>query len=137
MAERFYSLSAQIETERQGYYEKLEACQRGSLNITIWLRWFLECFGRALKGAEGLLEMVLLKARLWERINQGPVNDRQREVINRLLDGFEGKLTSSKYSKLAKCSSDTALRDIQELVGRGILVQGASGGRSTSYELVE
>ena len=137
MAERFYSLSSQIEAERTGYYEKLEACQRGGLDITIWLRWFLECFGRALKGAEGLLEEVLRKARLWERINHGPVNDRQRGVVNRLLDGFDGKLTSSKYSKLAKCSTDTALRDIQDLVGRGVLLQSSSGGRSTSYELVE
>ena len=137
MAERFYSLSSQIETERKGYYEKLEVCQRGGLEISVWLRWFLECFGRALKGAEGLLEKVLRKARLWERINQGPVNDRQREVLNRLLDGFEGKLTSSKYSKLAKCSPDTALRDIQDLVGRGIMSQSSSGGRSTSYALVD
>jgi Fic family protein len=90
-----------------------------------------------LKGAEGLLEQVLRKARLWERINQGPVNDRQRGVINRLLDGFDGKLTSLKYSALAKCSTDTALRDIQDLVGRGVLIQGSSGGRSTSYELAE
>ena len=137
MAERFYSLSSQIETERKGYYEKLEACQRGGLDITLWLRWFLECFGRAIKGAEELLETVLRKARLWERINQGPVNDRQRAVLNRLLDGFDGKLTSSKYSKLAKCSPDTALRDIQDLVGRGIMLQSSSGGRSTSYELVD
>ncbi len=137
VAERFYSLSSQVEAERKGYYEKLEACQRGGLDITIWLRWFLECFGRALKGAEGLLEQVLRKARLWERINQGPVNDRQRGVINRLLDGFDGKLTSLKYSALAKCSTDTALRDIQDLVGRGVLIQGSSGGRSTSYELAE
>jgi Fic family protein len=137
MSERFYSLSSQIETERKEYYEKLEACQRGGLDITVWLRWFLECFGRAIQGAEGLLEKVLRKARLWERINQGPVNDRQRAVLNRVLDGFEGKLTSSKYSKLAKCSPDTALRDIQDLVGRGILLQNASGGRSTSYQLVD
>lgn len=137
MAERFYSLSSQIEAERKGYYEKLEACQRGGLDITVWLRWFLECFGRAIKGAEGLLESVLRKARLWERINQGPVNDRQRAVLNRLLDGFDGKLTSSKYSKLTKCSPDTALRDIQDLVGRGIMLQSSSGGRSTSYELVD
>ena len=137
MAERFYSLSSQIEAERKGYYEKLEACQRGGLDITVWLRWFLECFGRAIKGAEGLLERVLRKARLWDRINQGPVNDRQRAVLNRLLDGFDGKLTSSKYSKLAKCSPDTALRDIQELVGRGVMLQSSSGGRSTSYELVD
>ena len=137
MCERFYSLSSQIESERKEYYEKLEACQRGGLDITLWLRWFLECFGRALMGAETLLEQVLRKARLWQRISQGPVNDRQRVVLNRLLDGFEGKLTSSKYSKLAKCSSDTALRDIQDLVGRGIMLQSSSGGRSTSYELVD
>ena len=137
MAERFYSLSSQIESERKEYYEKLEACQRGGLDITLWLRWFLECFGRALLGAETLLEQVLRKARLWQRISQGPVNDRQRVVLNRLLDGFEGKLTSSKYSRLAKCSSDTALRDIQDLVGRGIMLQSSSGGRSTSYELVD
>jgi Fic family protein len=137
MCERFYSLSSQIESERKEYYEKLEACQRGGLDITLWLRWFLECFGRALMGAETLLEQVLRKARFWQRISQGPVNDRQRVVLNRLLDGFEGKLTSSKYSKLAKCSSDTALRDIQDLVSRGIMLQSSSGGRSTSYELVD
>ena len=137
MCERFYSLSSQIESERKEYYEKLEASQRGGLDITLWLGWFLECFERALMGAEGLLEQVLRKARLWQRISQGPVNDRQRVVLNRLLDGFEGKLTSSKYSKLAKCSSDTALRDIQDLVSRGIMLQSSSGGRSTSYELVD
>jgi Fic family protein len=137
MCERFYSLSSQIESERKEYYEKLEACQRGGLDITLWLRWFLECFGRALLGAETLLEQVLRKARLWQRISQGPVNDRQRVVLNRLLDGFDGKLTSSKYSKLAKCSPDTALRDIQSLVDRGVMLQSSSGGRSTSYELVD
>jgi Fic family protein len=137
MAERFYSLSSQIESERKEYYQKLEACQRGGLDITLWLRWFLECFGRALMGAEKLLEQVLRKARLWQRINQDPINDRQRVVLNRLLDGFEGKLTSSKYSKLAKCSADTALRDIKELVDRGVMLQSPSGGRSTSYELVD
>ena len=137
MSERFYSLSSQIEAERKSYYEKLEACQRGGLDITLWLKWFLECFGRALRGAGDVLEQVLRKARMWERINQGPVNTRQRAVLNRLLDGFEGKLTSSKYAKLAKCSLDTALRDLQELVKRGILIQGPAGGRSTNYELTE
>ena len=106
------------------------------LDITIWLKWFLECFARAIQGAGDLLEQVLRKARVWERINQGPVNARQRVVLNRLLDGFEGKLTSSKYAKLAKCSSDTALRDLQELLNSGILIQGSAGGRSTSYELI-
>jgi len=136
MSERFYSLSSQIEAERKSYYDKLEACQRGGLDITIWLKWFLECFARAIQGAGDLLEQVLRKARVWERINQGPVNARQRVVLNRLLDGFEGKLTSSKYAKLAKCSSDTALRDLQELLTNGILIQGSAGGRSTSYELI-
>ena len=136
MSERFYSLSSQIEAERKSYYDKLEACQRGGLDITIWLKWFLECFARAIQGAGDLLEQVLRKARVWERINQGPVNTRQRLVLNRLLDGFEGKLTSSKYAKLAKCSSDTALRDLQELLTNGILIQGSAGGRSTSYELI-
>jgi len=136
MSERFYSLSSQIEAERKSYYDKLEACQRGGLDITIWLKWFLECFARAIQGAGDLLEQVLRRARVWERINQGPVNTRQRVVLNRLLDGFEGKLTSSKYAKLAKCSSDTALRDLQELLNSGILIQGSAGGRSTSYELI-
>ncbi len=137
MPERFYSMSAQIEAERKDYYQTLEACQRGTLDITLWLSWFLNCLGRALDGADATLGNTLRKARVWDRIKEEPVNTRQKEVINRLLDGFEGKLTSSKYAKLANCPPDTALRDIQQLVQRGILVQNEAGGRSTSYELSE
>jgi Fic family protein len=133
--ERFYSMSAQIEAERKEYYFQLEAAQRGELDITRWLAWFLACLGRAIEGAEGTLAAVLHKAEMWRRINRDPVNERQRLVINRLLDGFQGYLTSSKYAKLAKCSADTALRDIRELVDRGILIQNPGGGRSTSYRL--
>ena len=137
-SERFCSMSAQIEAERKEYYLQLERRQRGAMEITPWLEWFVGCLGRAVGGnAEAALFGVLRKARVWERINQGPVNERQRKVINRLLDGFEGKLTSSKYAKLAKCSEDTALRDIRSLLDRGILNQNAGGGRSTSYALAE
>lgn len=133
MAERFYSMSAQIETERKEYYLRLERCQRGDLDITVWLEWFLECLGRAVDGAEESLATVLHKTKVWEQINQSPVNERQRTVLNRLLDGFEGKLSTSKYAALAKCSEDTALRDIKQLVERGVLVQEGGGGRSTRY----
>lgn len=137
MTERFYSMSAQIEAERKAYYRKLETVQRGDLNITTWLEWFLGCMDRAVGSAEAALSGVLYKARLWERINRNPVNDRQRLIINRLLNGFRGFLTTSKYAKLAKCSSDTALRDIHDLLERGILVQNPGAGRSTSYRLVD
>ncbi|MEO6710890.1 MAG: Fic family protein [Planctomycetota bacterium] len=133
--ERFYSMSSQIEAERKNYYLKLESSQRGDLDITPWLSWFLGCLDRAVDGAEKTLAAVHHKARLWQRINRRPVNERQRSVINRMLNGFEGYLTTSKYAKLAKCSADTALRDIQEFVERGILVQNSAGGRSTSYRL--
>lgn len=134
-AERFYSMSAQIESERQDYYLQLERSQRGHADITTWLEWYLKCLGRAIGESEQLLATVLRKARLWEKINEAPVNERQRKVINRLLDGFEGKLSSSKYAKLAKCSTDTALRDIKAFVERGIFIQDEGGGRSTSYRL--
>jgi len=133
--ERFYSMSTQIEAERKQYYLHLEQSQRGRVDVTSWLEWFLSCLGRAIDGAENELAGILRKAKVWERINEAPVNERQRVVINRLLDGFEGKLSTSKYAKLSKCSADTALRDINDLVRRNILVQEASGGRSTSYRL--
>jgi Fic family protein len=136
-ADRFYSMSAQIETERKDYYDHLERGQRGGLDITPWLEWFLGCLGRAINRAQESLAGILRKARTWEWINRSPVNERQRTVINRLLDGFEGKLSSSKYAKLAKCSADTALRDIKELLEGGILVQDDAGGRSTSYHLAD
>jgi Fic family protein len=135
--ERFYSMSTQIEAERKDYYLQLETAQRGELNITRWLEWFLGCLQRAIDGADQILAAVLTKARLWQRINQQPVNDRQRLVINRMLNGFKGVLSTSKYAKLAGCSADTALRDIRELVDRGILIQNPGRGRSTSYRLAD
>jgi len=134
--DRFYSLSSQIELERKAYYYELEKQQRSSPDITDWLYWFLDCLGRAVSSAEITLANVLFKAQLWDTINKKPVNDRQRMVINRMLeDNFEGFMSTSKYGKLAKCSNDTALRDILELKDRGIFIQNAGGGRSTSYRL--
>lgn len=134
--ERFYSLSSQIEAERKQYYDQLEAQQHATPNITEWLSWFLDCLGRAISNAETTLSNVLFKAQLWDMINQKPVNDRQRLIINRMLeDDFEGFMNTSKYAKLAKCSNDTALRDIQELKERGIFIQNPGRGRSTSYRL--
>lgn len=135
--DRFYSMSSQIESERKSYYLELEKAQRGDVDVTRWLAWFLDCLSRAIDGAEHSLSAVLDKARLWQRINPHPVNDRQRLVINRLLNGFKGFLTSSKYAKIARCSTDTALRDIQELLERRILVQNSAGGRSTSYRIAD
>ena len=136
-AQRFYSMSAQIRAERNAYYEMLEATQKGGLDITPWLEWFLACLGRAFEGAEGILASVLRKARFWERHAGAGFNERQRDMLNRLLDGFEGKLSSSKWAAIEKCSPDTALRDISDLVERRILQKDKAGGRSTSYSLVE
>jgi Fic family protein len=133
--QRFYSMSAQIRHERKTYYEILEATQKGDLDITRWLQWFLECLGRAFGRAETILATVLNKARFWERFAKAEFNERQREIVNRLHNGFEGKLTSSKWAKLAKCSQDTALRDIEDLIRKKVLVKDAAGGRSTSYSL--
>ena len=135
--QRFYSMSAQIRAERNAYYDMLETTQKGDLEITKWLRWFLECLGRAFDRAEELFGAVMDKARFWERFADTAVNERQRKVLNRLLNGFEGKLTSSKYAKLAETSQDTAGRDIADLVEKGILARDEAGGRSTSYSLVE
>lgn len=138
VADRYYSMSAQIERERKQYYDSLESSQRSDMDITLWLVWFLGCLQRALEQAQGNLQSILSKARIWERIHQdGPVNERQHAVINRLLDGLEGKLSTSKYAKLAKCSQDTALRDINELIVRRILAREAGGGRSTGYCLTD
>jgi Fic family protein len=135
-AQRFYSMSSQIRAERKTYYELLEATQKGALDVTRWLQWFLACLDRAFDRAETILASVLQKARFWETHAGVPLNERQRAILNRLLDGFEGKLTSSKWAKLAKCSQDTALRDIDDLLTRGILSKDQAGGRSTSYSLV-
>ncbi len=133
--QRFYSMSAQIQSERKTYYDMLESTQKGDLDITPWLAWFLGCLDRAFSGAETILAAVLEKADFWKRHATAQINDRQRDMLNRLLDGFDGKLTSSKWAKIEKCSPDTALRDIQGLVDRGILVKDQGGGRSTSYSL--
>ena len=135
--QRFYSMSAQILQERNAYYDILERTQKGGLDITPWMEWFLGCLDRAIAGAQTTLAKVLHKARFWERVATIPLNERQRAMLNRLLDGFEGKLTTSKWAQLAKCSQDTALRDILELVERGILLRNPAGGRSTSYALAD
>lgn len=132
---RFYSMSAQIQKEHKEYYDILEQTQKGTMDVTRWMEWFLDCLGRAIDGAQETLSTVLEKARLWNRIKDVKLNDRQRLVINRLLDGFEGKLTTSKYATLAKCSQDTAHRDILELIQAKVMVQNPEGGRSTSYSL--
>lgn len=134
--QRFYSLSAQIQRERKQYYVVLEQTQRGTLDATAWLLWFLAALGRALDSAHQTLDAVLAKAGVWQRLTALPLNARQTKLIYRLLDGFEGKLTSSKWAAIAKCSPDTALRDINELLAQGVLRKSAAGGRSTSYELV-
>jgi Fic family protein len=133
--QRFYSMSAQIRQERNDYYDILEHTQQGTLDITPWIEWFLGCLGRAIDGARETLSAVLTKARFWENIKTVPLNERQRDVLNRLLDGFAGNLTTSKYAALAHCSQDTAHRDILALVAAGVMVRNAAGGRSTSYSL--
>ena len=135
--QRFYSMSAQIQQERRAYYEILETTQKGDLDITPWLEWFLACLGRAFGRTETILASVLNKARFWERFASTDLNDRQRSMTNRLLNGFEGNLTSSKWAKLTKCSQDTALRDIEDLVRKGVLAKDSAGGRSTSYSLAQ
>jgi Fic family protein len=134
-AQRFYSMSAQIQRERNAYYDILEASQRGDLNITAWLQWYLSCLKHAIGSSHEILDAVLAKANFWKRHEGEKFNDRQRSLINRLLDGFEGKLTSTKWAKIAKCSQDTALRDITDLMDRDILAKDDAGGRSTGYHL--
>lgn len=133
--QRFYSLSAQIQRERKGYYDILERTQKGTLEVTEWLLWFLQMLDEAVGHAHHTLDAVLDKARFWQRVQGAALNERQVKVLNRLLGGFEGKLTTSKWAALAKCSPDTALRDINELVELGMLQRSSAGGRSTSYEL--
>jgi Fic family protein len=136
--ERFYSMSTRIEAERNDYYRVLEHTQRGGLDITPWMTWFVGCLDRAIDQAGSLTAGVLRKAAVWRRVHDGlPVNERQRRVVNKLLDGFDGFLTTSKYARIARCSADTALRDIGDLVERGVLVRNAAGGRSTSYRLAD
>lgn len=133
--QRFYSMSAQIRRERNAYYTTLEQTQKGTLDVTSWHQWFLDCLLRAIDGAQGSLRTVLTKARFWERFAKEPFNERQIKMLNKLLDGFEGKLTSSKWAKIAKCSQDTAYRDILGLIQRDVLRKDSGGGRSTTYSL--
>jgi Fic family protein len=136
--DRYYSMSAAIESERKEYYIRLEATQRGSMDITSWLDWFLDCLNLAIDSSDTMLSAVLHKARVWSRINTKPVNERQRKAINRMLEhDWEGYLTTTKYARLAKCSQDTAARDIKELQDRGVLVKNDGGGRSTSFRLAD
>ncbi|MBX2970093.1 MAG: Fic family protein [Cyclobacteriaceae bacterium] len=133
--QRFYSMSAQIQRERNQYYDILESTQKGDLDITTWLLWFLDCLNRAIALSEQNLSGVIHKAKFWEAQQTVVLNERQRRMLNKLMDGFEGKLTTSKWAKIAKCSPDTALRDIQDLVEKGILEKEEGGGRSTSYRI--
>jgi Fic family protein len=136
-SQRFYSMSAQILLERNDYYAMLERTQKGTLDITPWMEWFLRCLGRAFDGTESTLAAVLRKARFWERHAQATINVRQRAILNRLLDGFAGTLTTTKWAALTKSSHDTALRDIQDLIEQGLLKKDIGGGRSTSYSLTD
>ena len=133
--QRFYSLSAQIQRERKQYYDQLEATQKGNMDVTGWLAWFLGCLLRAVQGADETLGAVLGKGRFWKRWADTAMNERQIKLVNRLLDGFEGKLTTAKWATIAKCSTDTALRDISDLMARGVLHKLEGGGRSTGYAL--
>ncbi|MBO7540063.1 MAG: Fic family protein [Bacteroidales bacterium] len=134
---RFYSMSAQIALERQEYYEMLEQTQKGSLDITQWIVWFVRMVDKAIESSMETISRTLSKASFWENNRHIAMNERQTKMINMLWDGFEGKLTTSKWAKINKCSTDTALRDIQDLVGKGILERTDAGGRSTGYELVK
>src|SRR5258708_6475155 len=133
--QRFYSMSAQIRKERNDYYNILEKTQKETLDVTAWLEWFLGCLDRALKATDETLAVVMQKAKFWEKHSTNSLNERQKIMLNKLLDGFDGKLNSSKWAKIAKCSSDTAVRDINDLLQRDILVKEPAGGRSTSYIL--
>jgi Fic family protein len=134
--QRFYSMSAQIRLERNQYYEILEKTQKGNLDITNWIVWFLNCLINALKATDTILTRVLFKADFWQKHIHISINDRQSKLLNKLMDGFDGKLTSSKWAKIAKCSKDSAVRDINDLIDKGILQKEAAGGRSTNYVLI-
>ena len=136
-SQRFYSFSAQIQRERKDYYDQLEATQKGPLDVTPWLEWFLGCLLRAVQSADATLAGVLDKAQFWQRWAGTPMNERQIKVLNRVLDGMEGKLTNTKWAAIGKCSADTALRDINELLARGVMRKLEGGGRNTAYLLIK
>lgn len=132
---RFYSMSAQIQKEKKSYYNTLERCQKKSLDVSNWIRWYLDCLLRTIRGSKLILRSTLDKASFWQQHAEDKFNNRQKEMLNKLLDGFDGKLTSSKWAKITKCSQDTAQRDINDLINKNILEKGEAGGRSTSYNL--
>ncbi len=132
---RFYSMSTQIQKERNSYYDILEKTQQGDLDITNWLEWYLNCLLHAIENSEKILEKIMIKHSFWAENSQVTLNERQRKILNMLMDDFEGVLNTSKWAKIGKCSQDTALRDIQDLMKKGILVKSRQGGRSTNYEL--
>ena len=132
---RFYSMSSQIRKERNAYYDILEKIQRGSLDITDWLEWFLNCLLRALESSEIVLEKIIFKHFFWVKNRSIVINERQHKILNLLLDGFDGKLNTTKWAKIGTCSQDTALRDIQDLIEKGMLLKSELSGRSTNYEL--
>ncbi len=134
--QRFYSMSAQIREENKEYYDLLERTQKGELDVTGWQDWFLSCLLRAIEGAKDILSVVLIKSHFWDRFAKEPLNERQIKMLNMLLDGFEGNLTTSKWAKITKCSQDTAHRDILDLIEKHALQKDPGGGRSTSYSLV-
>jgi Fic family protein len=134
-SQRFYSMSAQIREERTSYYDVLERTQKGTLDITPWMGWFLQCLQRAIDKTQGTLAMILHKAQMWDSVSGLTLNERQRKVLNLLLEGFEGRLTTTKWAKLTGTSHDSALRDIASLLEQGVLIRDAGGGRSTSYSL--
>lgn len=134
---RYYSMSAEINRNKKAYYEILERTQKGDLDITEWLLWFFDCLEKAITRASGIIERTLEKAAYWDRFREVDINERQRKVINRLWDGFEGKLTSSKWAKMCSCSQDTALRDINDLISKSMLRKSGEGGRSANYLLPE
>lgn len=133
--QRFYSMSAQIRLQRKAYYEVLEKNQRGQLDISTWLLWYMNCLDKALNASDVVVKRVLSKSKFWDEHAARAINERQRLMINKLFDGFEGKLNSSKWAKITKCSADTALRDIQDLIKKKILLKEEAGGRSTTYVL--
>ena len=135
LSQRFYSMSAQIQKERKSYYDILENTQKGKLDITGWIHWFLQTLQKAILNSEKTLAIVIKKHRFWNTYGTKIKNERQKKILNGLLDGFTGDLTTSKWAKITKCSQDTALRDIQDLIDKGILIKSSSGGRSTKYEL--
>ncbi|NOX67488.1 MAG: Fic family protein [Chlorobi bacterium] len=135
LPQRFYSMSSQIQKERKSYYDILEKTQKGKLDITEWINWFLNTLQKTIINSEETLALVIKKHKFWNAYGTEIKNERQKKILNKLLEGFTGNLTTSKWAKIAKCSQDTALRDIQDLIDKGILIKSNSGGRSTKYEL--